>query len=205
MLHGILNMPLPDDPPELQQIEWLQFRQAARQASAEITRLTSELRDARMQAIADGAQWQDDVARLTAEREAAVAAALEAAAERLFDFTPWEEVPGGNLTPDTFDEGLSAAYETVLALATDTQRNALAERDRRMRAGWARLLANEILAAQEEHRRTFPDPGFRAANVALGCLRRLSSASFPETRGFGNEETAALLARADEIERGETA
>lgn len=33
MLHGVLNMPYPDNPSELQLYEWLQFRDAARLAS----------------------------------------------------------------------------------------------------------------------------------------------------------------------------
>lgn len=39
MLHGVLNMPLPDDPKDLGLIEWVQFRGRARQASLEITAL----------------------------------------------------------------------------------------------------------------------------------------------------------------------
>jgi hypothetical protein len=45
MLHGVLNMPLPDNPKDLGQIEWMQFRDRARQASKHITALTAE-RDA---------------------------------------------------------------------------------------------------------------------------------------------------------------
>ena len=54
MLHGVLNMPLPDDPKELSIMEWMQFRDRARQASARINedaatiaRLTAELAEAR--------------------------------------------------------------------------------------------------------------------------------------------------------------
>ena len=42
MMHGILNQPLPDDPSELTIIEWLQFRQTARQASEELHSLKAE-------------------------------------------------------------------------------------------------------------------------------------------------------------------
>ena len=39
ILHGALNMPLPDDPAELDALTWVQFRDRARQASKEIERL----------------------------------------------------------------------------------------------------------------------------------------------------------------------
>ncbi len=45
MLHGVLNMSLPDDPKELEAFEWLQFRDRARQASARIHELEGNLHD----------------------------------------------------------------------------------------------------------------------------------------------------------------
>ena len=42
MLHGVLNMPLPDDPRELDAMTWLQFRDRASDASAQIASLTAE-------------------------------------------------------------------------------------------------------------------------------------------------------------------
>lgn len=43
MLHGVLNMPLPDDPAELDIVTWTQFRDRARQAGDEITRLRAQV------------------------------------------------------------------------------------------------------------------------------------------------------------------
>ena len=122
---------------------------------AEIARLTAELREARMQALADGAQWQDDVARLTAEREAAVAAAYEAAADMVRDY-------------------VYSLSEKIRALATDTQRNALAEYGRRMKAEGLREAAKI------------------QANAGLSSEREWAA-------------QRSILARADEIERGDTA
>ena len=45
MLHGVLNMPLPDDPSECDLVTWMQFKDRAREASAQIEALTAE-RDA---------------------------------------------------------------------------------------------------------------------------------------------------------------
>lgn len=42
MLHGVLNMPLPNDPKELELFEWVQFRDRARQASERIKELEAE-------------------------------------------------------------------------------------------------------------------------------------------------------------------
>jgi len=42
MLHGVLNMPLPDDPKEIDLVTWLQFRDRAREASARIRELEAE-------------------------------------------------------------------------------------------------------------------------------------------------------------------
>jgi hypothetical protein len=52
MLHGVLNMPLPDSPKDLGQIEWMQFRDRARQASKHIRDLEAQLaqRDAALKA-----------------------------------------------------------------------------------------------------------------------------------------------------------
>ena len=160
---------------------------------AEITRLTADLREARMQALSDGAQWQDDVARLTAEREAAVAAALEAAEDAC------DEYP--RVAPDTsewphYDDQINHSKANIRNLATDTQRNALAERDRRMKAeGWreaAKAIARRKDGYIEEHGSYDPSTGVT---------------EFP---GNGTEYVweleeieEELLARADEIERGE--
>ena len=43
MLHGVLNMPLPDDPAECDFMTWMQFKQRARQASARIEELEAQL------------------------------------------------------------------------------------------------------------------------------------------------------------------
>jgi small-conductance mechanosensitive channel len=68
-----LNMPLPDNPKDLGQIEWMQFRDRARQASKHIRALTAELREARMQVLAsDGqaAEAYDAQIKAEAERDA---------------------------------------------------------------------------------------------------------------------------------------
>lgn len=49
MLHGVLNMPLPDDPADLDIVTWVQFRDRARQASCEIERLNAEIARLRRQ------------------------------------------------------------------------------------------------------------------------------------------------------------
>ena len=150
---------------------------------SEIARLTAELREARMQALADGAQWQDDVARLTAEREAAVAAALEAVGEYVRSQATYTVEAINKATAAAIMENLGQVVQSetcrtlsreIEALATDTQRNALAEYGRRMRA-----------------------EGLREA------------AKIQANAGLSNEREwnvqKSILARADEIERGETA
>jgi len=42
MLHGVLNMPLPDDPAEMGAVEWVQFRDRAREASSRILELEAD-------------------------------------------------------------------------------------------------------------------------------------------------------------------
>lgn len=53
MLHGVLNMPLPDDPSDLDLITWVQFRDRARQASTMIEALTEENATLRTEKHAD--------------------------------------------------------------------------------------------------------------------------------------------------------
>jgi len=48
MLHGVLNMPLPDDPREMSALQWGQFRSRARQASAHI-----DAQDAKIKALVE--------------------------------------------------------------------------------------------------------------------------------------------------------
>ena len=48
MLHGVLNMPLPDDPREMSALQWRQFRSRARQASAHI-----DAQDAKIKALVE--------------------------------------------------------------------------------------------------------------------------------------------------------
>jgi hypothetical protein len=43
MLHGVLNMPMPDDPAELDLVTWMQFKDRARQASQQIEALQARL------------------------------------------------------------------------------------------------------------------------------------------------------------------
>lgn len=43
VLQGILNMPYPDDPAEMDIVTWLQARAAMREAWAEIERLRAEV------------------------------------------------------------------------------------------------------------------------------------------------------------------
>lgn len=43
MLHGALNMPLPDDPAQLNLATWMQFKDRARQASTRIANLEDEI------------------------------------------------------------------------------------------------------------------------------------------------------------------
>lgn len=44
MLQGILNMPLPDDPAELDAMTWLQIKDRMREAASELGRLQSLLK-----------------------------------------------------------------------------------------------------------------------------------------------------------------
>jgi len=43
MLHGVLNMPLPDDPKEIGVVDWMQFRDRSRQASRVIQDQESQI------------------------------------------------------------------------------------------------------------------------------------------------------------------
>lgn len=45
MLHGVLNMPLPDNPAECDIVAWVQFKQRAREASTRIIELEAKLAD----------------------------------------------------------------------------------------------------------------------------------------------------------------
>lgn len=54
-------------------------------------------------------------------------------------------------------------------------------------------LAAQIESAAREHRNTFPGEEYKAANIALGGLRRLASEFFPETRQMCNEDAAKHL------------
>ena len=142
------------------------------EGSAEIERLTAELRDARMQALADGAQWQDDVDRLTAEHEAAVAAAYEAAATCADEHTHVME-------PREIGKSLRA-------LATDTQRDALAEHSRRMKAeGMREAVGSDADEIEQAISDVLHEGG--SWRDAAEYIRR------------------TILARADEIDQGETA
>jgi hypothetical protein len=69
MLHGVLNMPLPDNPADMDLVTWIQFRDRARQASTEIIALRAQLAEAQAQAhtarecieyFADGDNWLRD-------------------------------------------------------------------------------------------------------------------------------------------------
>lgn len=64
----------------------------------------------------------DAEAHLTAMLRAEYERGVRDAAEQIADTCPHADVPGGNCTPDTFDEGTSAAYEAVLALLTQEGR-----------------------------------------------------------------------------------
>lgn len=54
MLHGVLNMPLPDDPREMSALQWGQFRSRARQASAHI-----DAQDAKIKALVEAGEAVD--------------------------------------------------------------------------------------------------------------------------------------------------
>jgi hypothetical protein len=80
MLHGVLNMPLPDDPAEMDVVTWLQFRMRARHASVEIASLKAENEQlrARLDAAASKVEmhlddWANDLA---ATRDAYLDAAV---------------------------------------------------------------------------------------------------------------------------------
>lgn len=47
--------------------------------------------------------------------------------------------------------------------------------------------------ARAEHRRTFPAENHKAANIALGGLRRVAAVIVPSTFRLGNEEAIARL------------
>ena len=46
MLHGVLNMPLPDDPSKIDLVTWVQFKDRATQASSRIEELEAKLEKA---------------------------------------------------------------------------------------------------------------------------------------------------------------
>ena len=64
----------------------------------------------------------DAQAAITAIERAAYERGVRDAAAQVADTCPHADVPGGNCTPDTFDEGTSAAYEAILALLTQEGR-----------------------------------------------------------------------------------
>ena len=117
--------------------------------------------------------------RADAEREAAVAAAYEAAMERIGTFDIDED--GDWYDPAYrfqcgFKDGLNTARARVRHLATDPWRNALAERDHRMKAEGLR----------------------EALEIAREWLEDATPKTFAQIERL-------ILARADEIERGDTA
>ncbi len=82
------------------------------------------------------ARMFDDMAELRtalAASEARVAGMREAAKNAISDICPHADVPGGNFTPNTFDEGTSAAFEAVADLTDADADAALAARDKRVR------------------------------------------------------------------------
>jgi hypothetical protein len=89
ILTGILNMPMAHDPGDIGVVEWQQIKAAMREADAEITRLREEL------------------AAMTAERDAAYAKGLEDALSAIAD------LPTGR-TEDVM-EGQEQAYRAVQA------------------------------------------------------------------------------------------
>lgn len=112
MLHGVLNMPLSDDPAELDLLTWVQFRDRARQASAEITRLQAAL-----------------AASETRER-AIRAAVVEQIRKPIFDFIANDVLPCYDVDPDLWIHDPEAG-DSVAALleflATPTDHDALEE------------------------------------------------------------------------------
>ena len=68
MLHGVLNMPLPDDPTECDLLTWLQFKDRARQASSRIEELEAKLAKA-VEACANVAKRMADEALTPVARE----------------------------------------------------------------------------------------------------------------------------------------
>ena len=61
-------------------------------------------------------------AKLAEVERAAYERGVRDAAAQVADTCPHADVPGGNCTPDTFDEGTSAAYEAILVLLTQEVR-----------------------------------------------------------------------------------
>lgn len=110
MLHGVLNMPLSDDPAELDLLTWVQFRDRARQASAEITRLTSAL------------------AASEEARRAERAAVVREIRKPIFDFIANDVLPCYDIDPDLWIHDPEAG-DSVAAflefLATDDDNTAL--------------------------------------------------------------------------------
>ena len=66
MLQGVLNMPLPDDPTEIDLVTWVQFKNRAKEAADRIL-ADAEVIEALKAALADIAEgepeWPDDPAR----------------------------------------------------------------------------------------------------------------------------------------------
>ena len=90
------------------------------------------------------------------------------------------------------------AAAEVRGLATPDQTAALdkliAEAEARVTQRIAVVCADAILAARKEHRMSFTNENYKAANIALGGLRNVAAAIDPTTFGLGNEEAAAILA-----------
>lgn len=57
----------------------------------------------------------------------------------------------------------------------------------------ALCVADAIESAIRQHCRTFPNDEYKAANIALGGLRRVAATILIETCDKGNEEVVAML------------
>lgn len=67
MLHGVLNMPLPDDPTECDLVTWVQFKDRARQASSRIKELEAQIKEDALQYLSDIGQMCDRIEELEAK------------------------------------------------------------------------------------------------------------------------------------------
>lgn len=119
MLHGVLNMPLADDPAELDLLTWVQFRDRAREASARIqsdAARIAELEEMAMKYLSDAGQFCDLISErdaLRAENERLKEQVVAYAGSWAVQYAHDRGLPEGHLHPTHYDDLANAGARMV--------------------------------------------------------------------------------------------